>query len=263
MTRASKRKSDLQSPASDKIPRVDSVRSASNKDAKKGYQRIDAIYNKYANKSSGMIESVQEHGEYMVKNEYVAIDCLDFLEMVIWSNERYLEGIEALCSDIEVDYTDVRILMLAWKMNAQTQGYFTQDEWRRGLKALRIDTINKLKKALPELEKEVLKSENFEDFYNYAFHYCLTEEKQKCLDIESTCILIDLVLGFQYQPQVDSFIKFLKIQSDYKVMNKDQWTNFLRFCQEISFPDLQNYDICGAWPVLLDNFVDWLKQKVM
>ncbi|KAL6549545.1 hypothetical protein OROHE_008276 [Orobanche hederae] len=230
MTRASKRKSDLQSPASDKIPRVDSVRSASNKDAKKGYQRIDALYNKYANKSSGMIDP---------------------------------EGIEALCSDIEVDYTDVRILILAWKMNAQMQGYFTQDEWRRGLKALRIDTINKLKKALPELEKEVLKSENFEDFYNYAFHYCLTEEKQKCLDIESTCILIDLVLGFQYQPQVDSFIKFLKIQSDYKVMNKDQWTNFLRFCQEISFPDLQNYDTCGAWPVLLDNFVDWLKQKVM
>lgn len=30
-----------------------------------------------------------------------------------------------------------------------------QEEWRRGLKALRVDTIEKLKKALPELEKEV------------------------------------------------------------------------------------------------------------
>ncbi|KAL2249537.1 UNVERIFIED_CONTAM: DCN1-like protein 4, partial [Sesamum indicum] len=171
------------------------------------------------------------------------------------------EGIEALCSDLEVDYTDVRILMLAWKMNAQKQGYFTQDEWRRGLKALRVDTVNKLKKTLPELEEEVLKSENFEDFYKFAFRYCLTEEKQKCLDIESACILIELVLGFQYQPQVDSFIAFLKTQSDYKVLNMDQWTNFLRFCQEISFPDLQNYDTCEAWPLLLDNFVDWMKQK--
>ncbi|KAK6135607.1 hypothetical protein DH2020_030655 [Rehmannia glutinosa] len=212
MTRASKRKSDLQSSPSAKTARVDSTRSASSKAKTKGNERIDELYIKYANKLSGMIDP---------------------------------EGIEALCSDLEVDYTDVRILMLAWKMNAQKQGYFTQDEWRRGLKALRVDTINKLKKTLPELEKEVLKSENFEDFYKYAFHYCLTEEKQKCLDIESTCILIDMVLSFQYQAQVDSFIKFLKIQSDYK----------------ISFPDLQNYDTCEAWPLLLDNFVDWLKTK--
>lgn len=30
-----------------------------------------------------------------------------------------------------------------------------QDEWRRGLKALRADTVTKLKKALPDLEREV------------------------------------------------------------------------------------------------------------
>ncbi|GER45809.1 defective in cullin neddylation protein [Striga asiatica] len=141
------------------------------------------------------------------------------------------EGIEALYSDLE-------------------------DEWRRGLKALRVDNVKKLKKSLPELKKEALKSVDFEDFYLFAFRYCLTEKKQKCLDIESTCILIDLVLGFQYPAQVDSFIQFLKIQSDYKVMNMDQWKNFLRFCEEISFPDLQNYDTCEAWPLLLDNFVD-------
>ncbi|KAK6156581.1 hypothetical protein DH2020_010829 [Rehmannia glutinosa] len=230
MTRASKRKSDLQSSPSAKTARVDSTRSASSKAKSKGNERIDELYTKYANKLSGMIDP---------------------------------EGIEALCSDLEVDYTDVRILMLAWFIPFQFHPLaimvidiwclfwvihfcaLSQDEWRRGLKALRVDTINKLKKTLPELEKEVLKSENFEDFYKYAFHYCLTEEKQKCLDIESTCILIDMVLSFQYQPQVDSFIKFLKIQSDYK----------------ISFPDLQNYDTCEAWPLLLDNFVDWLKTK--
>ncbi|PIN03282.1 hypothetical protein CDL12_24187 [Handroanthus impetiginosus] len=228
MTRASKRKSDNQSSASVKSARVDSVRSASSRGTTKMQERIDELYTKYANESSGLIDP---------------------------------EGIEALCSDLGVDYTDVKILMLAWKMNAQKQGYFGQDEWRRGLKALRVDTINKLKKALPELEKEVLKSDNFEDFYKYAFRYSLTEEKQKCLDIESTCILIDMVLAFQYQPQVHSFIEFLKVQTDYKVINMDQWTNFLRFCQEISFPDLDNYDSCEAWPLLLDNFVDWMKPK--
>lgn len=30
-----------------------------------------------------------------------------------------------------------------------------QDEWRMGLKGLRADSVSKLKKALPELEREV------------------------------------------------------------------------------------------------------------
>ncbi|KAJ0247957.1 Defective in cullin neddylation protein [Hirschfeldia incana] len=64
------------------------------------------------------------------------------------------EGIEKLCSDLDVSCTDIRFLMLAWTMKAEKQGYFTQEEWIRGLMALRADTIDELKKALPELEKE-------------------------------------------------------------------------------------------------------------
>ncbi|KAG0486575.1 hypothetical protein HPP92_008670 [Vanilla planifolia] len=97
-------------------------------------------------------------------------------------------GIEAFCSDLDVEHTDVRILMLAWRMNAERQGYFTLEEWRRGLKALRADNLSKLKKALPELEKEVLRPQNFQDFYAYSFRYCLTEEKQKSIDIDVACV---------------------------------------------------------------------------
>ncbi|RVW35670.1 DCN1-like protein 5 [Vitis vinifera] len=299
------------------------------------------------------------------------------------------EGIEVLCSDVEVDHTDVRILMLAWKMKAEKQGYFTlergckipcktilvgalnspgspasedylktlatsdglgvqtrplcyhldsklksvldieeflklsrsqkysywekslvnggdvlpsihvhftvlwedqkatsnvepchmgsgrsvghwpgwqiEEEWRRGLKALRTDTVSKLKKALPELEKEVRRPSNFVDFYSYAFRYCLTvfslRGETKSIDIESICELLDLVLGSQFQAQVDSFVEYLKTQNDYKVINMDQWMGFFRFCNEISFPDLRNYDPELAWPLILDNFVEWRRAK--
>ncbi|CAI9295320.1 unnamed protein product [Lactuca saligna] len=71
---------------------MDLFRSASGKAASKELERIDQLYYSYANESSGMIDP---------------------------------EGIEYLCSDLKVEHTDVCILMLAWKMQDEKQGYFT------------------------------------------------------------------------------------------------------------------------------------------
>ncbi|KAG5390837.1 hypothetical protein IGI04_032378 [Brassica rapa subsp. trilocularis] len=178
-----------------------------------------------------------------------------------YSNLIDPQGIELLCSDLDVSRTDIRILMLAWKMKAEKQGYFTQEEWTRGLMALRADTIDKLKKALPALEKEVRRPSNFADFYAYAFTYSLTEEEQKSVDIETICQLLDIVMGSTFRPQVDYFLDYLKIQNDYKVIYMDQWMGFYRFCNEISFPDMSEYNPGLAWPLLLNNFVEWIREK--
>ncbi|GAA0157585.1 ubiquitin-protein ligase [Lithospermum erythrorhizon] len=224
--RISKRKAPKRSSSipPHKIPHLDSVHSASSNAASK---KID--FKTYADSSSDMIEP---------------------------------EGIEKLCSDLKLETSDVKVLMLAWKMKAKKQGYFTKDEWKRGMEALNVDTITKLKKSLPGLEEDVLKPENFEDFYSYAFRYNLTEFYQKGVTIETACILLDIVLGSQFQLQVDLFKEFLQVQTEYKVLNMDQWMNFYRFCKEITFPDLVDYDDREAWPAILDDFVDWLKEKI-
>ncbi|KAG2319840.1 hypothetical protein Bca52824_013053 [Brassica carinata] len=171
------------------------------------------------------------------------------------------QGIVLLCSDLDVSRTDITILMLAWKMKAEKQGYFTQEEWTRGLMALRADTLDKLRKALPELEKEVRTPSNFADFYAYTFRYSLTEKEQESIDIETICQLLDIVVGSTFRPQVDYFVEYLKIQNDYKVINMDQWMGFYRFCNEISFPDMSEYNPGPAWPLLLNNFVEWIRDK--
>ena len=56
------------------------------------------------------------------------------------------------------------------------------------------------------------------------------------------------------------FCEFLD-ESKYKVINKDQWSNVLEFSRSVS-PDLKNYDEDGAWPVLLDEFVEWSRKKM-
>ncbi|CAH2067959.1 unnamed protein product, partial [Thlaspi arvense] len=202
--------------------------ASSSKKSSKETDAIDELFNQYANTHSHVIDP---------------------------------EGIENLCSSLKVSHTDVRILMLAWKMKAERQGYFTLVEWRRALREFKVDTISKLKKALRALKEEVRTPSNFADFYAYAFRYCLTEEKQKNIDIETICQLLDMVLGSTFRAQVDYFVDYLKIQNDYKVINMDQWMGFYRFCSEISFPDMSNYDVELAWPLILDNFYEWMREK--
>ncbi|VFQ81963.1 unnamed protein product [Cuscuta campestris] len=90
MPRASSKKGSSSSTTS--ASTMDLFRSASGKAASKELDRIDQLFYTYANNLSGLIDP---------------------------------EGVEALCSDLEVKHTDIRILMLAWKMQSEKQGYFT------------------------------------------------------------------------------------------------------------------------------------------
>jgi hypothetical protein len=55
---------------------------------------------------------------------------------LVFGHERP-DGIEALCEDLAVSPTDIRVLLLlAWKLQAGQQGYFSLDEWRKGMKAM-------------------------------------------------------------------------------------------------------------------------------
>nr|GMC77747.1 DCN1-like protein 4 [Ipomoea batatas] len=197
-------------------------------EADKELERIDKLFYTYANDSSGLIDP---------------------------------EGIEIMCSHLGVAHTDIRMLILAWKMQAGRQGYFTLEEWRNGAKELKADTVENLKKAFEQLEEELESPSNFVDFYAYAFQYCLTEHNQKCIETEIICVLLDLVLGPRFQPQVAALVEYIQIQKDYKVITMDQWLGFYRFLSEISFPDFSNYDEELAWPLILDDFVDWMREK--
>jgi len=45
-----------------------------------------------------------------------------------------------------------------------------------------------------------------------------------------------------------------------QVVNRDQWYSVHEFSTTIA-PDMSNYDEMGAWPILLDDFVEWTKAK--
>ncbi|KAD1118217.1 hypothetical protein E3N88_43267 [Mikania micrantha] len=74
-----------------------------------------------------------ERNDVIEQNEQCSDDvlCGSYLSLVAASflTQCKKEGVEKLCSDLSVEHTDARVLMLAWKMNAKKQGYFTQIEF--------------------------------------------------------------------------------------------------------------------------------------
>ncbi|KAE8693620.1 Calcineurin-like metallo-phosphoesterase superfamily protein isoform 1 [Hibiscus syriacus] len=151
-----------------------------------------------------------------------------------WQLPDRPDGIEALCSDLGVDDTDVRILMLAWKLKAAKQGFFSKDECRTGMKALGFDSLKRhfltgdQGTLLLVPVATVGKPSDYEGFYTYAFRYCLTEEKQKSLDIESICELLSCVLGAQFRPRSRVVTKYLVRDLTTILLGKcsSSWSNY-------------------------------------
>lgn len=169
------------------------------------------------------------------------------------------EGMEKFCEDIGVEPENIVMLALAWKLQAQNMGFFKLEEWMNGMTELQCDCIGKLQDKLDYLRSLLNDPATFKSIFRFAFDFA-KEENQRSLDMDTAKIMLTLLLGGQW-PLQSSFTQFLEQQQGrYKVINKDQWCNVLEFSRSIH-PDLSNYDEDGAWPVMLDEFVDWLKEQ--
>ncbi|XP_026089394.1 DCN1-like protein 4 isoform X3 [Carassius auratus] len=169
------------------------------------------------------------------------------------------EGMEKFCEDIGVEPENVVMLVLAWKLDAQSMGYFTLQEWLKGMGSLQCDSTEKLRNSLDYLRSVLNDATSFKLIYRYAFDFA-REKDQRSLDLNTAKCMLGLLLG-KIWPLFPVFNQFLE-QSKYKVINKDQWCNVLEFSRTINL-DLSNYDEDGAWPVLLDEFVEWYKDREM
>jgi Cullin binding len=67
------------------------------------------------------------------------------------------------------------------------------------------------------------------------------EPSQKLIDIPTACQMLQIVMP--HEPLQPLFVDFLQQQAEYKVVNFDQWTSFLRFTQDVR--------CCGPLPTCL------------
>ncbi|TPX39545.1 hypothetical protein SeLEV6574_g07129 [Synchytrium endobioticum] len=169
-----------------------------------------------------------------------------------------------LCQELDVSPESVQVLMFAYKLQARRMGFFQKDAWMSGMQKLDCDSNAKLKKKLPMLAKEIDDPDAFKRLYQWTFEWAKATDAvtpPKCLDVDIATSLWKLMMTSPRFHHVDSFLKYLQVMRPVKVVNKDQWTNWLEFSKSIDH-SLEGYDSHSAWPTLLDNYVEWYKVPV-
>ncbi|WZN63947.1 defective in cullin neddylation protein [Chloropicon roscoffensis] len=168
------------------------------------------------------------------------------------------EGIGRFCDDLGVDPSDPITLVISRYMAAATMGEYTKDEFFRGFQRLNCDSVSAMKKKLPTLRKELSDDDKFKDTYEYAFGFS-REKGQKSLTLDTAIGMWKLLFGIYEWTLCDSWCDFIETNHK-KAITKDTWFQLFEFAKQFG-DDLSNYDEDGAWPYLIDEFVEWRQEQ--
>eukprot|EP01102_Stenamoeba_stenopodia_P018997 TRINITY_DN7058_c0_g1_i1.p1 TRINITY_DN7058_c0_g1~~TRINITY_DN7058_c0_g1_i1.p1 ORF type:complete len:250 (+),score=59.85 TRINITY_DN7058_c0_g1_i1:168-917(+) len=161
------------------------------------------------------------------------------------------ENLEKFAQAIGVNADDIILFAFAWKCNAKQLGEFTETEFVEGFTKLRVDSIQKLRDQVPTLREDLKKDAVFKEFYSFMFDY-IKERDQKSLGFEVAYELWPMLLKDKFA-YLDQWLAFLKQNYSHRSIARDTWMQLLEFTK---VTDLNDYNFSGAWPVVIDEFVD-------
>jgi len=212
------------SGASAEKPKGDSAKQPSSSSSKP-QGRLESLYNKYKEPGADTIEA---------------------------------SGVMKFLADIDVAPEDVVTLVIAYHLDSQEMGIFTQEEFVGGFAKLGLDSVEKIKAYVPKFRGLLDSDDTLHKIYNFAFEFYKDNKDKQHIDIDTATAILGLLMN--KRPHVHRFQKFLKNQTQYKALNWDQWSLLFDFVRQVK-DDFSNYEPDGAWPVLMDMYVDWVKES--
>ncbi|PAV70232.1 hypothetical protein WR25_18574 [Diploscapter pachys] len=176
----------------------------------------------------------------------------------IGPNKMGPNGVCRLLEDLGLEPTDRKVLILVAKFKAASQCEFSQEEWLNGLTALGVDSIDALRNKLDTLDEKLDSDQAaFKEVYNFTFGYG-KQVSQRNMDMDTAIAYWQILFKGNFL-RLSTWEEFLKNENSGRAISRDTWQLLADFHFSI-LPDLSNYDKDSAWPVLLDQFVDYVER---
>ncbi|XXQ36431.1 Defective in cullin neddylation protein [Plasmodiophora brassicae] len=163
-------------------------------------------------------------------------------------------------NDIGCDPEGVNALALMWALNASKMGIITREEFVNGFSALGCTTLADMKNAANKTVPSMLANEQeFREFYKWLFDYMKEDEKKRTISKDLALAVWGIVFNESMMPLVKPLSTFIA-ESETDAFSKDMWMQSYEFMRDTA-ADLSNFDPAGAWPSLIDEFVESRKGR--
>jgi len=171
------------------------------------------------------------------------------------------EGLLEFSKDLGViDDDDPVLLMMAWKLKSEVVWEISQEEFMNGFTIHACASMDKIKAKAKEWREELKNNQqNFKNFYNFVFDYL--KEDKKILLVDEAIIAWNILMKDRKWPLMASFIEFIKSE-EKKSISRDVWQQLWHF-QKTYPQNLKEYDPNSSWPILYDEFVEWMNLHKM
>ena len=169
------------------------------------------------------------------------------------------KGLQKLCNELGIQYNELDMYVVVWKLGA-TQSYcITRSEWLHGVYSWDIEHMGKMKTVSADWRKKVKEDEAaFTEMY-YSLYDFIRGEDEKLLPQEKAIKAWNVLLP---EPSPFAFLTLWVqwVSLEYKRnISRDVWRQLWEFARRIK--KLEDYDSNDKWPTALDDFVEWALEK--